>query len=168
MPRRFITCCPHCRNPLESPSIPLSKTVQCPACARTADLSVALEAFRRSRRARRWVWSTLAAAAVLAGSAFAYRFRTPLGQGFDYLVDQSGSKTAAILSLAVALFITVAVLIWILSPLILFFGLRDLRRRTAELDETTRVCARHLARLTAPPPPEKETLPLQARRDDRQ
>jgi hypothetical protein len=101
--------------------------------------------------------------AALVIGILGYVYRTPLAQVFDELVDESGSQTAAVVSLVIALGLVLLAILWIVFPLMIYLGLRDLRRRTSELDETTRLCARHLARLAAARAPQKvgveESLP---------
>ena len=45
--------------------------------------------------------------------------------------------------------ITQGEVVWMLFPIFVYVGLKDLRRRTAELDRTTKLCAHHLARAAA-------------------
>jgi hypothetical protein len=87
--------------------------------------------------------------AIIALGALGYVFRPELSSGFDLLTEEAGSTTAAVVCLAVALLVLLWVALWLLLPIVVYIGLKDLRRRASELDETTKLCARHLARLTA-------------------
>ena len=95
-----------------------------------------------------WIWIAVAGIAIIASGALAYVYRARLRLGLGLLVDETGSKSMAALCLVLGLFVLVCLVLWMLFPLLVYTGLKDLRRRTSELDETTRLCARHLARLT--------------------
>jgi hypothetical protein len=122
-----------------------------------------------SHRIKRALWITLPFLAILALGALGYAYRIRLKVGLDFLVEETGSRTMAALCLILALFTLVCLLLWMLFPLLVYLGLKDLRRRTSELDETTRVCARHLARLADDrirPQANTMTLPSPARAPD--
>ncbi len=101
------------------------------------------------RRARRRIWMGLAAVVLIGLVSLAYFNRALLRWGYDLLVEETGSHTAAFGCLAAGLLALLWLALWILFPLVVFAGFRELRRRTVELEETTRLCARHLAQLTA-------------------
>ena len=87
--------------------------------------------------------------AVLTLGFLSYWFRGHLTSGFGFVAEATGGRTAAALSLALILFILVCAFFWMIFPIVVYFGLKDLRRRTAELDQTSRLCVHHLAQLTA-------------------
>ncbi len=94
---------------------------------------------------KRAVWiATAAVLAVLIVLGFLYR--RFLLSGLDLVAEGTGSRTSAALCLALAFLVLAWLLVWLLFPLFVYFGLRDLRRRTAELDRTMKLCAQHLAR----------------------
>jgi hypothetical protein len=94
-----------------------------------------------------WLVICLLAALVLAILGYAYR--RFLLSGLDLIAEGTGGRKTALLCVVLGLVALIWLLIWMLFPIFLFFGLRDIRRRTAELDRTTRLCARHLAQLSA-------------------
>ena len=79
-------------------------------------------------------------------------YRHHLVAGLDLVGEATGGRTSAALCVALAVLVLVGLIIWMLFPLFVYLGLRDLSRRTAELDQTMKLCAQHLAR-TSPEPP---------------
>ena len=109
---------------------------------------------RASRLGKRAVWIAIAGVlAVLLVLGFIYRHY--LLSGLDLVAEATGSRTSAALCLALALLALVWLLVWLLFPIFVYFGLRDLRRRTAELDRTMKLCAQHLPPTNAEPPAAK-------------
>jgi hypothetical protein len=86
---------------------------------------------------------------VLALAALGYRFRGHVSSAFGSLAEAVGGKMFAALSLALALFLVVCLVFWMIFPILVYFGLRDLRRHTARLHETAQRSLQHLAQLTA-------------------
>jgi hypothetical protein len=107
-------------------------------------------AFRERATAshRRMIW-VITLLSVLVLVVLGYVYRRFLLSGLDLVAEGTGGRSTAILCLALGLVALTLIAIWLLLPIFLFFGFRDLRRRTAELDRTTRLCARHLAQLAA-------------------
>ena len=106
------------------------------------------------------VWKVrliVAGLVLLALGLAAYSFRGHLTSAFGFITEATGSKTNAVLSLVVALCVLVCLVTclfaWLVFPIIVFFGLKDLRRRTAELDRTTRLLADLVARRESGPIP---------------
>lgn len=109
---------------------------------------------------KRAVWiGTVALVVVLLVLACIYR--RFLLSGLNLVAEGTGSRTSAALCLAGALLALAWLLVWLLFPIFVYFGLRDLRRRTAELDRTMKLCAQHLARTTAELPAAKVENPPQ-------
>src|SRR5262245_37103930 len=79
----------------------------------------------------------------------AYRYRGHLFSAFGWITDETGGKTPAVLSIALALGMLVCFVFWMIFPILVYFGLKDLRRRTAELNETAQTCARLLSQVSA-------------------
>jgi hypothetical protein len=104
---------------------------------------------------KRAVWLTVAALLVLVLLVLGYFYRRFLLSGLDLVAEATGSRMTAALSLALGLLALIWLLVWMLFPIFVYFGLRDLRRRTAELDRTTKLCAQHLARAAADRPAAK-------------
>jgi uncharacterized Tic20 family protein len=98
---------------------------------------------------KRAVCLTLAALLVLILLVLGYFYRRFLLSGLDLAAEATGSRMTAVLCLALGLLALLWLFIWMLFPIIVYVGLKDLRRRTAELDRTTKLCAQHLARATA-------------------
>jgi hypothetical protein len=99
---------------------------------------------------KRRIWITAAAilAALIVLGIFYRRF---LLSGLDLVAEATGSRTSAALCLVLALLVLVWLLVWLLFPVFVYFGLRDLRRRTAELDRTMKSCVQRLTQNTAEP-----------------
>jgi hypothetical protein len=95
------------------------------------------------------LWGAVTGIALLALVITGYIYRGHVLSALDFVGDVTGGRTTAALTFLGALLILVWLVFWLLFPFAVYFGLRDLRRRTAELDETTRLCVRHLAQLTA-------------------
>ena len=95
------------------------------------------------------IWVIVAGLAALTLAILGYRFRGHLSSAFGLLAEETGGKTVAALSLVGALFILVCAFFWMIFPILVFLGLRDLRHRTARLHETTELCVQQLAQLTA-------------------
>lgn len=93
------------------------------------------------------VWLVLSALVLLTMALLAWIFRPFLLSGLDLIAEATGSRASALAVTAVGLLALIWIFIWMLFPIFVYFGLRDLRRRTAALDATTRMCARYLARL---------------------
>jgi len=71
---------------------------------------------------------------------------------------------SAALCLLLGLLALVWLFVWLLFPLFVYLGMRDLRRRAVELDRTMKLCAQHLARIAAGTPvAEREDTPAQQR-----
>lgn len=121
---------------------------ECPYCGAEAPLRDA-EPGRQSHPRKRAVWLSIAVVVVLLLVVFGYAYRRFLLSGLDIVAEATGGRKSALLSLALALLALAWILVWMLLPFLVYFGLRDLRRRTAELDRTTRLCAHHLARASA-------------------
>jgi hypothetical protein len=88
------------------------------------------------------IWLALAAVAVLL-----LVYRRFLLSGLDLVAEATGNRWTAVLSLALGLLVLSSVLAWMCLPIVIYFGLRDLRRHAAELERATNLCARHLSQL---------------------
>ena len=97
----------------------------------------------------RALWLVLAVVGVLALLVLGLLYRRHLLAGLDLVAEVTGGRMSALLGLALGLLGCAWILVWMLFPFFVYFGLRELRRRTAELERTTDLCARHLAQLTA-------------------
>lgn len=151
MPTCLIGWCIHCRGRIEICGEFQDAFVECPRCGSEMLAVAAVESRRRFEHNRRRMWIGLAAAVVICLGALGYFYRAQLASGFDLVVEETGSATAAAVCLGIGLVALVWMLIWMLFPIVVYLALKDLRRRTSELDESTRICARHLARLNNPP-----------------
>jgi hypothetical protein len=148
MPTSLTGWCLHCRGRIAVPAGLREVTVECPHCGREVDGAAAVEFRQRFHRNRRRIWLGIGLVLVMAAGVSGYIYRSRLRVGFDFLVDETGGNTAAVLSLMIALLALVWVALWFLFPILMYIGLKDLRRRASELEETTKLCARHLARLS--------------------
>jgi hypothetical protein len=143
--------CPRCRAEIEIPD-GYPAHVTCPNCDAEVAPGAAVNFRQESRMRRRRVWSIVAGLALLTLVFFSYWYRSYLFSGFGLVVEATGGRTLAVLSLALALFVLVCFFFWMIFPMLVYFGLRDIRRRTAKLDQTTRLCLRHIAQI----PPQQE------------
>src|SRR5579885_3349667 len=94
------------------------------------------------------VWLIASAVVLLALLIVAVVYRRFLFSAWDIIAQGTGGRTTAALCVLGALLVLLWLLVWVLFPLIVYLSLRDLRRRTAALDETTRACVNQLARLS--------------------
>lgn len=141
--------CIHCRTPISIPSGYASALVACPQCAREVPVQAALAYRRGYRRSRRAAWVILGLGLLVGLAAAGYLYRGRLTSAFDLLVEVTGSTANAAWSLGGALVVLLWLALWLLFPFLAYMQLRRLERRAAELDESTRICLRHLARLTS-------------------
>jgi hypothetical protein len=112
---------------------------------------------------KRAIWVALAAlvALMLVLGCFYRRF---LLSGLDLVAEATGGRMSAALCLLLGLLALVWLFVWLLFPLFVYLGMRDLRRRAVELDRTMKLCAQHLARIAAGTPvAEREDTPAQQR-----
>jgi hypothetical protein len=106
---------------------------------------------------KRWVVGLIVVAAVLVSIlVLGLVYRRFLLSGLDIIAEGTGSRTSALAVLALLMVALALLAVWLSFPFFVYFGLRDLRRRTARLEEATALCARHLARPRTDP---QETLP---------
>jgi hypothetical protein len=88
-------------------------------------------------------------------------YRGHVLSALDFIAEATGGRTTAALAVLGGLLVVLWLFFWLLLPILVWFGLRDLRHRTAELDESLRVCLRHLAQLA-----EERELPETTRAAD--
>lgn len=141
--------CVHCRSRLDLLVEEGGSIVACPHCGREMQASEAIAYRKRFRQTRRRIWIGVGALVVIGLASLAYFNRALLRWGYDLLVEETGSHTAALGAVAAGCVALLWLALWILFPVVVFAGFLQLRRRTVELEETTRLCARHLAQLTA-------------------
>lgn len=89
----------------------------------------------------------LAGIVVLLLVILGFVYRGQLLTALDLADDVTGSRPLTIVCLAFCLFMIVCLIFWMLLPIILYLGLRDLNRRAANLDQSMRLCADYLAQL---------------------
>jgi hypothetical protein len=123
------------------------QTLQCPHCHKTVMVPWPESRWERARRRRRAIWLTVSVLLILALASLGYYYRAHVLAGLDLIGEATGGRTTAALSVAGAVLVLAIVLAWVLFPIIVLFGFRELRRHTAELDETTRSCVTQLAQL---------------------
>ena len=100
-----------------------------------------------SNRSKRTLWMVVPTIVIAAVAALAYVYRSRIELGLGLLVDETGSRTMAAVCLVLGLFALCCLLVWMVFPILFYVGLKDLRHRTSEMNETTKVCANHLARM---------------------
>jgi hypothetical protein len=87
---------------------------------------------------RSWkAWLSALGLICLALAYFGYRYRGHVFSAFGWISEETGGKTMAVLTIALTLCALIYALFCLLFPIIVCFGLRDLRRRTAEIEQTT-------------------------------
>lgn len=75
------------------------------------------------------------AVGLLALCILAYWFRGHLFSAFGWLTELTGNKTLAVLCAVLMVFLAGCAFFWLIFPIIVLFGLWDLRRRTAALEQ---------------------------------
>ena len=123
--------------------------LECPYCGVGTPLAPTGLGRRAWLCRNRVVWLVVAAVGLFLPIAFGFWYRRFVLSGLDLVAEATGGRTSALLTLAGAFLLVVALLAWMLLPFVVYFGLKDLRRRTALLERTTRLCAHHLARASA-------------------
>lgn len=139
--------CPYCRTELKVPDGHADPIMICPMCGHKVALR-ASRIFRENTRNRKAWWASVLLLLLTIG-VLGYYYRGHITSGFGFLAGTTGGNKSAALSLAFAVLIIVCVFFWMIFPILVWCGLKDLRRRTAELDQTTRLCVHHLAQLSA-------------------
>lgn len=122
----------------------------CPHCGREVSASMAIDYRRSHHRVKRIVWLGFAAIVPITLAVLGYVYRGRLLSAFDLLAEGVGGNATAAWTLAGVLVLLLWVAVWIFFPIFVYLELKHLGRRAAELDETARLCLRHLARLSAP------------------
>jgi hypothetical protein len=106
----------------------------------------------RNRRLpeQKWVVRGMVVIVLLLGiGALGYVFRGHVLSGLDLVAEATGGRGIALGVIVVSLIALACAFLWMLFPLILYLGLRDLRHRTTELNETIKGCVGHLAAVKA-------------------
>src|ERR1700690_1893664 len=86
----------------------------------------------------RAVWLAVVGLVASVVLAVGYHYRHFLLSGFDLAAEDTGRRMTALLCLALVLLALAWMFVWMLFPIFVYFGMKDLRRRTAELDRTTK------------------------------
>lgn len=117
----------------------------------------ALKSPQGSGRTKQVVWLVITTIALLSLITLGFCHRGHVLSLVEIVAEGTGGKTTAVLSLALGLVILVCLILWLLLPIILYFTLKNLGRRTAELQQSVKDCLPHLTRLAATlePPPTK-------------
>jgi hypothetical protein len=90
------------------------------------------------------MWVAVCVLALLFLAYFAYRHRAHVSSAFGWISEETGGKTIAVLTIALTLCGLVYGLFCFIFPILVYSGLRDLRRRTAEIEQTIQMCAKTL------------------------
>ncbi len=166
MPTFVKAWCPYCRGPMEVSTDRQELVIACPHCGRDLVPKAAV-AYRQSVHPDRTkLWSVVAGTTVLLMALLGFVLRHRIKAAFFLVADELGGNLEAVLCLGLGVLLLVWLVVWMLLPVQLYLSLREIRRRTADLEETTLLCARHLSRLSAqrstavpvsdPEPPEAE------------
>ena len=152
--------CPGCRAEIVLPEDHAALLIPCPNCARKVAMRTVVDFPGASRTRSRNVWIVAGGLVALGLGVLGYRYHGHLASAFGFLADATGGRMIAVLSLALALLVLVCLFFWMIFPLLVYLGLKDLRRRITRLDQTTQLCAGHLAQLTTEPDvPQPEPQP---------
>jgi hypothetical protein len=99
--------------------------MKCPTCG--SDVSVqAAEAGPFWRQRKPLIWLTIIAGAALVAIVLAIAYRGHVFSGYHWIVEATGSNTAAIAVLVLAPVALVIGLLWMLLPVIIYFGFRSI------------------------------------------
>jgi hypothetical protein len=148
MPTFLSGWCPECRAPIRIAARQPPLELECPTCGRIINSEAALAGARQSRR-ELLAWSVVAVVVLISLATLGYVFRGHVLSALDFVAEATGDRLTALAALVGGLVVLLWLVLWLLFPIIVYLGLKDLRRRTTELDQTTRLCVRHLAQLTA-------------------
>jgi hypothetical protein len=133
------------------------QTLECPHCRKEVAIpSGKWLTWWRTKKPVFWLGAGSLTLLILA--LLAYRYRGHILSGLDLIAEGTGSRTTALWSLLGVMLVLVVLFAWMLFPIIVFLGFWELRRRTAELDRTTRLCASQLAELAAEHDPDHKRI----------
>jgi hypothetical protein len=132
----------------------------CPYCGAGDPLATADAGPQGLLARNRSIWLIITAVALVLFIALGFWYRRFLLSGWDLVAEATGGRTSALLAIVGILLALGWLLVWMLLPFFVYFGLKDLKRRMGQLDRTTRLCTHHLARASAAQaPPEKARRP---------
>jgi hypothetical protein len=89
------------------------------------------------RLRKHWkIWLSASLVGLLIFVYLGYRYRGHVSSAFGWISEETGGDTMAVLVIVLALVGLVYAFFCLIFPIIVYFGLRDLRRRTAEIEKT--------------------------------
>ena len=121
------------------------RTAISPDCGKGLRLHLGQDGHRGANRKGRAVAWTVAGIVVLSLVILGCVYRGHLFSALDLVDEATGNRTITVLSLVFLLLALVCMALWMILPMILYLGLKDLGRRTASLDQTMRLFISHLA-----------------------
>jgi hypothetical protein len=113
---------------------------------------------------KRWVfWLIITVVVALSLGTLGYFYRGRVFASLELVDEATGNRTLTLLSVALAVVLLICVALWMVLPVIVYCGLKDLNRRATALDQTMRLCLHQFAPPTsnreAPPPDSKPKEP---------
>ena len=82
------------------------------------------------------VWLSASLLGLLVLAYFGYRYRAHVSSAFGWISEETGGKAMGVLTIALTLCGLVYAFFCLIFPIIVYVGLRDLRRRMAEIEKT--------------------------------
>src|SRR5262245_8772507 len=120
MPSTVTGSCIHCRSLIDIPTDARRSMIECRSCGQKMPAALALEYQHRLQPRGGGAWLVVGTILVLALLAAGYFYRRRLHTVFDLLVDETGGKTAATVSVVAAVLGLIFLILWLCVPILLY------------------------------------------------
>jgi hypothetical protein len=87
------------------------------------------------------IWLSAFLVGLLILVYLGYRYRGHVSSAFGWISEETGGNTMAVLVIALALAGLIYAVFCLILPMIVYFGFRDLRRQTAEIEKALHTLA---------------------------
>jgi len=87
------------------------------------------------------IWLSAFLCGLLIVVCLGYRYRGHVSAAFGWISDETGGITMAVLVILLTLVGLIYAVFCLILPILVYCGLRDLRRRTAEIEKTMQTFA---------------------------
>jgi len=147
MPEMIKGSCVHCQGNIEFDSEHSDSVAECPHCGKDTVLRKAAEFRQDQKRNRRLIVWSLITLLALCFVIPAIAFRHEIVQAFQLLAGFLGSAMVAFGVVTVAVIFLIWCGLWLLFPVFVYFGFRDLQRKAEAVELATQSCARTLGQI---------------------